>query len=240
MFPDNPLKVSQLFLSLLGTRIHTHYGDRVPQEGAILVIGNHRSFMDAPLLMTAIQRPIRFACHHYMGEVPIMRDIVDKLGCFPLGSPDQRQHSFFQKASYLLQSQQTVGVFPEGAEPMVQPAVPEKVGDFQRGFAHLALRAPIANLAILPVAIASHQESTNAAVPLRMLSLVDPSEPLFDQPGWHPMIVYQHVSVLIGRPYWIKGSQRSEYKGKQARSLVTEITNECHAEINQLLSQGCY
>lgn len=240
MFPDDPLKVSQLFLSLLGTRIHTHYRDRVPQSGAILVISNHRSFMDAPLLMAAVQRPIRFACHHYMGQVPIMREVVDKLGCFPLESPDQRQQSFFKKAGQLLQSQQTVGVFPEGAQPMVQPAIPEKVGDFQRGFAHLALRAPIANLAILPVAIASHQESTNAAIPLRMLSLVDPSEPLFDQSGWHPMIVYQQVSVLMGRPYWIKGSQRAEYQGKQARSLVTEITHECHAEIDQLLTQGCY
>ncbi|MEX0272393.1 lysophospholipid acyltransferase family protein [Leptolyngbyaceae cyanobacterium UHCC 1019] len=240
MFPDDPLKVSQLFLSLLGTRIHTHYRDRIPQDGAILVVGNHRSFMDAPLLMTAVQRPIRFACHHYMGEVPVLREMVTKLGCFPLGSPDQRQQSFFQKASQLLQLQQTVGVFPEGAQPMVQPTLPEKMGDFQRGFAHLALRAPIANLAILPVAIASHQESTNAAVPLRMLSLVDPSEPLFDQPGWHPMIVYQQVSVLIGRPYWIKRSQRADYQGKQARSLVAEITNECHAEIAQLLTQGCY
>ncbi|MBM0743260.1 1-acyl-sn-glycerol-3-phosphate acyltransferase [Phormidium sp. CLA17] len=240
MFPDDPLKFSQLFLSLLGTRINTHYRDRVPQDGAILVIGNHRSFMDAPLLMSAIKRPIRFACHHYMGEVPIMREVITKLGCFPLGAPDQRQQSFFHKAGQLLESQQTVGVFPEGAQPMVQPAMPEKVGDFQRGFAHLALRAQIANLAILPVAIASHQESTNAAIPLRMLNLVDPSEPLFDQPGWHPMIVYQHVSVLIGRPYWIRSSQRADYQGKQARSLVTEITNECHAEIDQLLAQGCY
>ncbi|PZV15639.1 MAG: 1-acyl-sn-glycerol-3-phosphate acyltransferase [Leptolyngbya sp.] len=240
MFPDDPLKVSQLFLSLLGTRAYTYYRDRVPQDGAVLVIGNHRSFMDAPLLMTAVQRPIRFACHHYMGEVPIMREVVTKLGCFPLGSPEQRRQSFFQKASQLLQSQQAVGVFPEGAQPMVQPSAPGSVGDFQRGFAHLALRAPIANLAILPVAIASHQESTNSAVPFRMLSLVDPSEPLFDQPGWHPMIVYQNVSVMIGRPYWIRASQRADYQGKQARSLVAEITHECHAEIDQLLAQGCY
>jgi 1-acyl-sn-glycerol-3-phosphate acyltransferase len=240
MFPDDALKVSQLFLSVLGTRIHTYYRDRIPQDGAVLVIGNHRSFMDAPLLMTAIQRPIRFACHHYMGEVPIMREVVAKLGCFPLGSPDQRQQSFFQKAGKLLQSQQAVGVFPEGAQPMVQPSSPGKVGDFQRGFAHLALRVAVSNLAILPVAIASHQESTNSAVPLRMLSLFDPSEPLFDQPGWHPMIVYQQVSVLMGRPYWIKESQRADYQGKQARSLVAEITHECHAEIDQLLAQGYY
>jgi 1-acyl-sn-glycerol-3-phosphate acyltransferase len=212
----------------------------VPQNGAILVIGNHRSFMDAPVLMTAVQRPIRFACHHYMGEVPVLREVVAKLGCFPLGSPDQRQQSFFQKAVQLLQAQQTVGVFPEGAQPMVQATMPEKIGDFQRGFAHLALRAPISNLAILPVAIASHQESANSAIPLRLLNLFDPSEPLFDQPGWHPMVVYQNVSVLIGRPYWIRASQRADYQGKQARSLVTEITNECHAEINRLLSQGCY
>lgn len=231
----NPLLTSQQLLTLLGTRMFVHHQDRVPRDSAILVVSNHRSFVDAPLLMAAIDRSIRFACHHYMGQVPVLREVVTRLGCFPLDEPDHRQHSFFHKATQLLQTRQAVGVFPEGAQPMVQLTDPEAVGEFQRGFAHLALRAPVEDLAVLPVAIASHDEVTTSPFPLKLLSWFDPSEPLFNQSGWHPMVLYQHVDVFIGRPVWITNSQRQSYQGKKAKHLVTNLTTHCQTEINDLL-----
>ncbi|HEY9908340.1 MAG TPA: lysophospholipid acyltransferase family protein [Thermosynechococcaceae cyanobacterium] len=235
---DSPLQISRLLLAGLGTQLHTYYGDRVPPTGALLVVSNHRSFMDAPLLMAALNRPIRFACHHYMSQVPIMREIVTQLGCFPLEASEQRQQSFFRKSIQLLQTQQAVGIFPEGAQPMVKYTSPERMGEFQRGFAHLSLRAPVPDLAVLPVAIVATQEAVNSAVPLRLLSLFDPSEPLFTQSGWHPMVVYQRATVVIGRPYWISADDRERYQGKYARSLVADLTHKCHSEIETLLHRG--
>jgi 1-acyl-sn-glycerol-3-phosphate acyltransferase len=235
-----PLQFSRLLLAALGTRLYTQHQDRIPQAGPVLLVSNHRSFLDAPLLMAALNRPIRFACHHYMGQVPVMRDIVEKMGCFPLDLPEHRQQAFFNQAVQLLQSQQVVGLFPEGAEPMVKQTLPKQVGVFQRGFAHLALRAPVQDLVVLPVAIVSDAEATNAAVPLRLLSFFDPSEPLFSQEGWHPMVIYQRVNLLVGRPQWISPSQRQHYQGKQAKALVTELTQQCRTEIDDLLRQGSY
>jgi len=240
MSSDSPLQISRLLLAAMGTQMYLSYEDRVPKDGALVVVSNHRSFMDAPVLMAALGRPIRFACHHYMGQVPIMRDIVHQLGAFPLEAPEHRQHSFFQQSNRLLQSQQAVGVFPEGAYPMVQFTQPNIIGDFHRGFAHLALRAPVRNLAVLPVAITSQEESNNSAIPLKLLSFFDPSEPLFDQAGWHPMVVYRRMSVQIGRPCWITPSQREQYQGKQAKTAVATLTDYCHKEITTLLRQGCY
>jgi 1-acyl-sn-glycerol-3-phosphate acyltransferase len=240
MLSSDPLQMSRLLLAAFGTRMDNYYLERIPKDGTLLVVSNHRSFMDAPLLMTAVNRPVRFACHHYMGQVPVLREIVNQFGCFPLKEPQQRQQSFFQQAVQLLRAHQMVGVFPEGAEPMVQETSPNEVGEFQRGFAHLALRAPIENLAILPVAIASQEEVTNSAIPLQLFSWIDPSEPLFNQSGWHPMVVYQRVNILIGRPYRITPVQQKDYQGKQARSLVAEITESCQTEIHGLLTQGCY
>lgn len=217
-----------------------HHADRIPQSGPVLAVSNHRSFMDPIVLTAALGRPIRFACHHYMGQVPVMREVVSALGAFPLEAPTQRQQHFFSQATALLKSQQVVGVFPEGAEPMVKLTQPNRVGEFQRGFAHLALRAPVQNLAVLPVAIASFQEQAlGSGVPLRLLSLFDPSEPLFEQSGWHPVIVYQRVNILVGRPYWITPSQQQLYRGKQAKATVSELTHHCQTEIAQMLHQGC-
>jgi 1-acyl-sn-glycerol-3-phosphate acyltransferase len=199
--------------------------------------------MDAPLLMATVERPIRFACHHYMGQVPVMREIVTgQFGCFPLEAPEHRQQGFFQQAIRLLQTSQVVGVFPEGTKPMVQFTQPNQLGEFQRGFAHLALRAVtgVQNLAVLPVAIASLEEVNSSAVPLKLLSLFDPSEPLFNQAGWHPLVIYRRVAILIGRPYWIMKWQQQKYQGKQAKTVVADLTHHCQAEIASLLQQGCY
>ncbi|MCL6434659.1 MAG: 1-acyl-sn-glycerol-3-phosphate acyltransferase [Leptolyngbyaceae cyanobacterium HOT.MB2.61] len=239
MFSNNPLQISQLLLTALDTRIHVYYPDRIPGDSSVLVISNHRSFMDAPLLMAALGRSVHFACHHYMGQVPILRELITRMGCFPLDAPGEREHHFFRQATQLLQARQVVGVFPEGASPMVRPTLPDQMGAFHRGFAHLAMRAPVNDLAVLPVAIASNEEVSSVGIPLRLLSLFDPSEPLFAKDDWHPMVIYKRVSVLIGRPQWISLSQRETYQGKQARALVTELTQQCHAEIDHLLRLGC-
>jgi 1-acyl-sn-glycerol-3-phosphate acyltransferase len=240
MSVNNSLDISRWLLATLSTKMFRYYEDRIPQDASVLVVSNHRSFMDAPILMAALSSPIRFACHHYMSQVPIMREIVTGLGCFPLEADQKRQQSFFKQAQQLLQLRQVVGVFPEGAEPMVKFTQPQQVGEFQRGFAHLALRAAVQDLAILPVAIASLEEVNTSAVPLSILSFFDPSEPLFNQPGWHPLVIYNRVAVLIGRPYWIRPQHQQQYQGKQAKTVVAELTEHCYGEITNLLHQGCY
>ncbi|MBH8554314.1 1-acyl-sn-glycerol-3-phosphate acyltransferase [Nostocaceae cyanobacterium CENA357] len=238
---NSPLDFSRQSLAALSTQMFRYYEDRIPQDASLLVVSNHRSFMDALVLMAALSSPIRFACHHYMGQVPVMREIVTgQLGCFPLEETQNRQQNFFVQSQRLLQSKQMVGVFPEGTEPMVKFTQPNQLGEFQRGFAHLALRADVQDLAILPIAIASLEEVNTNGFPLRLLSLFDPSEPLFKQSGWHPLVIYRRVAVLIGRPYWITPQHQKKYHGKQAKTVVAELTEHCHSEIANLLHQGCY
>lgn len=234
----NPLLISQHLLSSFGTRAFFHHQDRIPDSSRVLLISNHRSFLDAPLLMAAMDQSVRFACHHYMANVPVLREFVTRLGCFPLDAPNQRQQHFFHQAVRLLQNREIVGIFPEGAQTMVSLTSPSQVGVFQRGFAHLALRSHVEDLAILPVAIASQEEISHSLFPVKLLSWFDDSEPLFDQSGWHPLVVYQRVNVLVGRPIWMTQAHRQSYQGKQARSVITELTEQCHSEICDLLRQG--
>ncbi|HLO49722.1 MAG TPA: lysophospholipid acyltransferase family protein [Kamptonema sp.] len=241
MSSDHTLQISRWFLAALGTQMFLYHEDRIPRSSAVLVVSNHRSFLDPVVLTAAIARPIRFACHHYMGQVPVMREVVTTFGAFPLEAPTHRQQHFFEQATALLQAGEIVGVFPEGAEPMVKFTDANTMGKFHRGFAHLAMRAPVQNLAVLPVAIASYQEqSIRSRVPLKLLSFFDPSEPLFDRTGWHPLIIYQRTNVLIGRPFWITPAIQQQYQGKQAKKVVTDLTEHCQVEIAQLLSRGCF
>lgn len=235
--PLNPLFVSQQFLSTLGTNISVSRQDRIPANSAVLVVSNHRSFMDAALLMVALNLPIHFACHHYMGQVPIMGEVVNQLGFLPLDEPKQSYNTFFDRASLLLQNRQAIGIFPEGTTPMVQETSPNSIGKFQRGFAHLALRAPVENLIILPIAIAARQELNASLFPVRWLQLFDPSEPLFDRPDWHPLVLYHQVQVSIGAPISITSTQKQDYHGRQALKWVKELTEHCQQEIRSLIRE---
>jgi 1-acyl-sn-glycerol-3-phosphate acyltransferase len=235
----DPLSFSQQLLLSLGIKVRYHYRYPYLPSSGMVVVSNHRSILDAPILMAAANRPVRFACHRYMSQVPILNEIVTGLGCFPLDSTTNLRRRFFQQAVQLLEHQQAVGIFPEGAQPMVNLTPPQETAHFHRGFAHLALRAPVDGLHILPVAIASRQELTNSVFPLRMLSWFDPSEPLFDQSGWHPMVIYRRVDVVVGRPIAITDRQRQAYGGRQAKAVVNELTAHCRAEIDRLLHQGC-
>ncbi|TVQ06212.1 MAG: 1-acyl-sn-glycerol-3-phosphate acyltransferase [Leptolyngbya sp. DLM2.Bin27] len=236
----NPLDLSHWLLALSRVQVSVRGQDRLPLHQPMVVVSNHRSIMDAPLLMSAIGRPVRFACHHYMSQVPGLRNVINALGCLPLDAPDKGQTAFFRRAMKALGEGEAVGIFPEGAAPMVHKTTPDNLNTFHRGFAHLALRAPVEELSIVPVAIIAHREINNSVVPLRWLSIFDASEPLFQQSGWHPAVMYQKVEVLIGRPVRVDHRLRSRYRSKGTNALATELSQCCQDEIATLLKQGCY
>jgi len=235
----SPLEVSRWMLFSMGIRIRLHHAERLPQS-PFLMISNHRSFLDAPLLVAAAKKPVHFACHHYMSQVPVMRNVVNALGCFPLDKPKQRGRRFFKQATGFLRSQESIGVFPEGTGPMVDVPSPNKVGEFHRGFAHLALRAPVESLQIVPAAILALEEIRQETIPFQLLSWFDPTEPLFQQSGLHPAVIYRKVAVVIGEPIVITPSMLDAYGGRQSGKTALDLSDRCHTTVASLLETGCY
>lgn len=235
----SPLEVARWMLFSLGISIRLQHAERLPRS-PFLMISNHRSFLDAPLLMAVAQKPVHFACHHYMSQVPVMREVVNALGCFPLDEPRSRGRTFFKQATQFLRSQESIGIFPEGTDPMIEVPAPGKVGPFQRGFAHLALRAPVENLQIVPAAVVALEERQQTTIPFRLLSWFDPSEPLFQQGGLHPAVIYRKVAVVIGEPIEMTPTQREAYHSRRAKQVAAEISQQCHDHVQRLLTMGCY
>ena len=240
MLSFTPRLIAQSLISAVNLDLTLSHTDRIPVDIPTIVISNHRSFLDAPILIKAIPNTIRIACHHYMGQTPVVREIVDSLGCFPLAEADVRQQQFFEQASHLLTSRQWVGLFPEGTRPMIEPTEPTEINEFHRGFAHLAWKVPVNDLAVLPVAIASMSETNYPSIPIRWLKQFDRDEPFFERQGLHPMLIYHRARVSFGRPYLINSTQKQEYKGRQAKKLALDLTHYCQDEITELLQQGCY
>ncbi len=224
--------VAQDVLGLLGMNVTVENLERLPQSGPLLIVANHRSFLDPFLLTSFLNTPINFVCHRFMGNVPVLREILQSCGGFPLSNdwyPDLLHHS-----TELLDRGKVIGIFPEGAAPMLNTPNPSNVCPFYRGFAHVALQAVVPNLQILPVAIRSRSELQLPIVPLSLLQSLDPSEPLFKQEGWHPAVLYQEVSIRLGEPFSIAPYQE-QYHGRQAGKVVKDLTATLSTQVADLL-----
>jgi 1-acyl-sn-glycerol-3-phosphate acyltransferase len=227
--------MAQDLWKLLGLNVQVQNPERIPDRGSLLIVSNHRSFLDPLLLTSFLGTPINFVCHRYMGNVPILKELLQTCGAFPLTNQGWHQQ-LLQDAKVLLHQGKTVGIFPEGAAPMLNTNKPHHLSPFYRGFAHLALQADVPGLQILPVGIAAGTEMRWPAVPLSLLHQIDPLEPLFQQEGWHPAVFYQDVSIRIGQPFSIDAYQ-NRYHGKQASAVVRELTQLMTAEVTYLLGQ---
>jgi len=226
--------IAQDILGWLGMNVKVHNAERIPQNCPLLIVSNHRSFLDPFLLTSFLNTPINFVCHRYMSKVPVLREVLQTCGGFPLSNsdwyPDLLKHS-----ADLLNRGKTIGIFPEGAAPMIDTPAPTGLRNFHRGFSHLALQTAVPNLQILPVAISSRSEKQWPAVPLSLLHQLDPLEPLFEQDGWHPAVLYQDVEIRIGKPMEIE-PYRAQYHGRQATRVVRELTATLSGQVTELLA----
>ena len=137
--------------SILDVRVE--HPERVPSTGPVLVAGNHRSFLDAPLVAAYIPRPATFLAKSELFLGPVMSRVMGWLGQIPVdrGRPDREA---LRRALAVLQSGGVLGLFPEGTRGAGE------LTSVQHGVAYLALRTP--GVQIVPVACIG----TNHALPM--------------------------------------------------------------------------
>jgi 1-acyl-sn-glycerol-3-phosphate acyltransferase len=231
--PD-PLVVAQSLLQVCQTEVRVEGRQHLP-TGAAIVVSNHRSFLDAPVLIAALGQPIQLACHYYLSQVPGLREVALGLGCIPLKQGSRNQVHFFRAAENQLRQGSSVGLFPEGARRIACASSPTDVGDFQAGFVHLALKSRIRPLPIVPVAIHARQEWRSWDIPLSVFRWFDVTEPMFQSDGGHPVVIYRQVAVRILPPIWMPPEPPTRRQLlDQADEIATEIRTQIQAEIQTL------
>ena len=110
--------MAQDVLGLLGLDVRVQNRERLPQSGPTLIVCNHRSFLDPFILTSFLNTPINFVCHRYIGNVPVLREVLQSCGGFPLTNDDWYPE-LLQHSTALLDRGKTIGIFPEGAAPML-------------------------------------------------------------------------------------------------------------------------
>ncbi|MGQ4661122.1 MFS transporter [Lysobacter sp. F6437] len=127
--------------------------DRVPDEGAALVVCNHVSYMDALILAASIPRPVRFVMYYRIFNVPVMRWIFRTAKAIPIAGaredPALMQRAF-DEIDAALADGQVVGIFPEG-----RLTSDGEIAAFKSGVEKILARAALAGrpVPVVPMAL---------------------------------------------------------------------------------------
>ena len=91
--------------------------ERIPDEGAALIVANHVSFVDALVIAAACRRPVRFVMDHRIFALPVLRFVFRTGKAIPIASgkedPAMMERAFIEVAA-ALRAGDVVCIFPEG------------------------------------------------------------------------------------------------------------------------------
>lgn len=93
-------------------RLRVHHLDRVPRSGPLVLVANHSSLLEAPLLFGILPRNVVFLVKHELFRGPLGW-FLRRIGQIPVrrGEPDRTP---LLAAVRVLRADGLVGVFPEG------------------------------------------------------------------------------------------------------------------------------
>jgi 1-acyl-sn-glycerol-3-phosphate acyltransferase len=118
--------------------------EHIPKSGGFMVVSNHGSNFDPPLLSAAVQRPVAYMAKEELFEVPVLKDAIKLYGAYPVkrGAVDR---TTIKAALAYLEQGWGVGIFLSGTR------TPDgKVVDPKPGAALIAAKAAVP---LLPVCL---------------------------------------------------------------------------------------
>ena len=111
----------------------------LPRRGPLLVVANHLSHLDPPLIGLALPRTVRFLARENLRRAPVVGGLIRRWGIIPVYRDSQRRaYSAVEMALEALRRGEAVAIFPEGTRSEDGRFHPEKV---RSGAAVLALRS---------------------------------------------------------------------------------------------------
>ena len=91
--------------------------DKVPEEGAAVLVCNHVSFVDSLIIAGCIRRPVRFIMHHKIYNLPVLNFIFRTAKTIPVAGKfedEELLNKAFDDIDEALADGDLVCIFPEG------------------------------------------------------------------------------------------------------------------------------
>jgi 1-acyl-sn-glycerol-3-phosphate acyltransferase len=119
--------------------------EHVPCGGPLLVVANHLSYLEPPLIATLIPRRITFLALHELFEIGWLAFILRALSALPVKRGGARDLDAIRAALELLKQGEAVAIFPEGQRSITPGLLKANPG--------ISLLAHRSGAPILPIAV---------------------------------------------------------------------------------------
>ncbi len=127
------------------THRNFHY---IPDEGAAVIVCNHVSYLDGPLIGGACRRPIRFVMYEPIYRLPVLNFIFKTGKAIPIDSQRTNPEIYkkaFEDIAAALDEGELVCIFPEGS------LTPDgEIAEFKSGIEKIIARSPVP---VIPMAL---------------------------------------------------------------------------------------
>ncbi len=172
--------------------------DRVPRDGGLMVVSNHISFADPPLVAVGLPRPVDFMTMIEVFRKPVLGTLARALGCFPVDR-SRADAGSAREAIRRLRAGHCVGIFPEGGIRLTEQSVLGGDPVFKPGAGLIAL---MGGAPILPVVIRDARKAYQ----------------------WRNWFRRETISVTIGCPFclWIPEPHDTRHRRAVARQVLRE------------------
>jgi 1-acyl-sn-glycerol-3-phosphate acyltransferase len=196
------LRLVFLFVFRVVFRTRIAGRDRVPRSGGLLVVCNHISWADPPMLAVALPRPVEFMTMVEVFRIPVA-GVLARQFTFPVdrSRPDA---GAAREAVRRLRAGHCVGLFPEAGIRLTEKSVLGGQPEFKPGAGLIAL---LGGAAILPVVVRDTRKPYNWR-------------------NWFPFregrLRRATMSITFGRPFclWIPESLPTAERRRIARETL--------------------
>jgi 1-acyl-sn-glycerol-3-phosphate acyltransferase len=141
-------------------RLRVRGAANLPEEGAVLLVCNHVSYVDAMVVSAAFRRPVRFVMNHRIARLPVLSIVFRGMKTIPIASakddPELLERAYDAVAA-ALESGQPVCIFPEG-----RLTTDGELGPFRAGAVRIVERTPVN---VVPMALSGLWDSAFSMQP---------------------------------------------------------------------------
>ena len=121
------VKYSIIIINTILYRIKVIGRENIPKEGAFILCGNHRSYLDAPLIVTNSKRKVRF-----MAKEELKNNLITRLAVYIFNAiyvkREAKDVGAMKEVLKTLKNGEGVGIFPEGTRNGIEKGVQAKNG----------------------------------------------------------------------------------------------------------------
>jgi 1-acyl-sn-glycerol-3-phosphate acyltransferase len=134
-------------LGISGVRVEIEGAEHIHPNGSYVIISNHLSYMDTPVVLANIPVQFRFLAKRGLFQIPFLGTHLGQAGHIPVYRGDARASlKTMQQAAEAIQKRKiSMLIFPEGGR-----SHDGTLGPFKEGGAYIAIRAGVP---ILPIAL---------------------------------------------------------------------------------------